>query len=71
MKLNVQKISQGPVLAKGSTVAVTDSTDCGWVGKPVGAGCTTNLGTGNGQVSYGYNPNTQTASVQYTNNSCC
>ena len=63
MQLNVKKINQGPVLAKG-TVAVTDSTSCGVV-KPNGvnsAGCTTTTGN-DGTITYGTNGSS--SNIQY------
>ena len=71
MKLNVRKSAQGPVLAKGTTVPVTDSVDCGIVnamGKKLG--CETQVG--GGTLSGGYDPrNGGLARIQYTTNNCC
>lgn len=72
MKLHINKVNQGPVLAKG-TVAVTDSTSCGYV-SPNGvsnAGCSTTTSS-SGTVTYGVGPqNGGNAQVQYTNSNCC
>lgn len=73
MKLKVKKISQGPVLAKG-TAQVTDSTSCGVVranGTSVG-GCSTDTGNG-GTLTYGVSPrNGGSAQAQYTSSvTCC
>jgi hypothetical protein len=65
MKLNVKKVNQGPVLAKGGTVPVTSDTSCGYV-EPNGVGslgCATNTG-GGGTVTYGATGSS--ANVQYT-----
>lgn len=75
MKLNLKKINQGPVLAKGATVPVSDGTNCGVVdvnGSSMG-GCVTTTNNGNGNVSYGVSPsNGGSAGVQYSyTGNCC
>ena len=59
MKLEVKKISQGPVLAKKGDVGVGSTG--GYVGPTVG---TSN--SNNGQVGAGYNPGTGAGGVGYS-----
>lgn len=73
MKLQINKVNQGPVLAKGATTPVTDSTSCGVVsanGTSV-AGCATTTDNG-GTWTYGAGPqNGGNVQVQYQNSNCC
>lgn len=60
-------MSQGPVLAKGTTVPV-GSADCGIV--PGGLGCSHPAGE-TGTVSGGVNPINESVSVQYESSGSC
>lgn len=57
MNLEVKKMAQGPVLAKGGGGSVRPGCSAGYCGPTTDAG--------SGQVSGGYNPKTGTSGVGY------
>jgi len=69
MKLNIKKVNQGPVLAKGG-VQVTDSTSCQITGAISGS-CTTQMGGGATVTVGAGTQNGGNASINYNSPCSC